>query len=108
MRISRVKLARPLTWISEALLRLSILRHAPSASSHHWVAELLRWVLLALGWGRVAIFSPDLLLIFVCTVDEVTEFCYFKWEMFRFKFIFVLFYFIHIVLVQELLFLLNR
>ena len=108
MRISRVKLARPLTWISEALLRLSILRHAPSASSHHRITGLLRWVLLALGWVRVAVFSPDLLLVFVCTADKVTEFSNLKWEIFRLKFVFVLFYFIHIVLVQELLFLLNR
>jgi hypothetical protein len=73
MRISWVKLARPLPWISEILLWLSILWHRPSSSSHHWVAELLRWELLTLRWVRVAIFRPDLLLVFVCTTDEVTE-----------------------------------
>ena len=73
MRISWVVLARPLPWISEVLLWLSILWHTPSSSSHHGVTELLRRELLTLGWVWVAIFRPDLLLIFVCTTDEVTE-----------------------------------
>jgi len=102
MRSPRVVLAWPLTWISEALLLLSILLHGPSSACHHWIAELL-WR-LNLRWMRVAIFCPDLLLVFLCTADEVTELCYLKWEIFRLKFVFVLFYFIHIVLVQELLF----